>query len=639
MYSLDNNQNKVREFPLGKGWFWVMILLWGVITGVRAADVELRASQQEYDLGYHLEWLWDFSGKKSIDDVLRSEPGRWTPSHVPVPNLGYSEDPLWFRVRLHNNGAGERWFLVINYPLIRSLDVYILQNGAVQQLFQTGDRFEFAARPVAHRDFIVPLALAREQSYDIYVRISGPYALQLPLRLLDERRLLEQDSLVAAAHGLFFGFVLVMSVYNLFLFLGTREWGYLYYVLFSLSIGMFQLTQQGFGYQLLWPNEVGWQNRATGIFVHLSLLSSFCFVSEFLGLWASKALLYRMFKMLAWCAGLMLVLSPWLDEFHVLRVGVLLAVPACLLAMAGGWRNWRLGRGDARVFTVAWAVFLLGVFLLALNKLGLVPRNFWTEHGAEVGTVIELSLLALALARRINIERAKRIELEQQARELERAALLAKERALELERLSNEYLERSVRERTEDLHRALTELSNVNRKLEQLCIQDPVTGVGNENSFVKALGQEWDRAFRNGEELSLLVVELDGYRDIVADYGQVAAEESLKSVADILKRTICRPADVIARYGDKVFGVLLPGTGAEGARFLAERVAEQVREKPFDFGICRIHASISVGVASVRPSRPDHYRELLLSAESAVYVAQNNGGGQVQQVAVPESAG
>lgn len=623
---------------MGKGWFWALILLLGLVTGAQAGSVDLRAAQTEYELGYHLEWLRDPTGEWSIEDVQSVEADRWVQSDAMVPNLGYSDDTIWFHVRLNNLDAGERWYLAVNYPLIRNLDVYILSEGAVLQVFQTGDRFEFSARPVAHRDFIFPLTFPQQQSFDIYIQMSGPYALQMPLRLLDERRMLQQDSLTAAAHGLFFGFVLVMSVYNLFLFLGTRERGYLYYVMFSFSIGMFQLSQQGFAYQLLWPMEVAWQNRATGLFIHLSLLSSFFFVTEFLELRTSRSLIYRFFQGLAWAAALTLLLSPWISEFHVLRTGVLLAVPACLLAIVGGWKSWHSGRGDARVFTVAWGIFLLGVFLLALNKLGMIPRNFVTEHGAEMGTVVELSLLALALARRINRERDKRIELEQQARELERAALLAKERALELERLSNEHLERSVRERTEDLHRALAELSDMNRKLEQLSTQDPVTGVGNENSFVKALGQEWDRAYRNGEELSLLVVELDGYRDILADYGQVAAEETLKSVADILNRTICRPADVIARYGDKVFGVLLPGTGVEGARFLAERVAEQVSEKPFDFGICHINARISVGIASVRPTRPDHYRELLLSAESAVYVAQNNGGGQIQQVSVRELA-
>ena len=618
-------------------WIVGLILTW-FACGATAGSVGLTASQLDYSLGTQLEWMEDPSATLNIREVLTAAPARWQTSTVDVPNMGYSDSVVWFRVQLRNWNANFHWYLVINYPLIRNLDVYVLKDGQVDQVFQTGDRYEFSARPVQHRDFIFPLTIPQGEQRDIYVQVSGPYSLQMPIRLLDERRQLELDSIVTLLHGLFFGFVLVMSVYNFFLFLATREASYFFYVLFSIAIGMFQFVEQGFAYQLLWPSEVSWQNRATGVFIQLSLLGSFFFVTEFLELRSSSRLVYRLFQVIAGCAAVMLFLSPWVDEFYVMHFGVVLAVPGCVLAIVGGWISWRAGRRDAGVFSVAWSVFLVGVLLLALNKLALIPRTFLTEHGAEIGTVVELALLALALAGRINSERAKRIALEQQTRELERAALLAKERALELERLSNEQLERNVKERTEDLHRALAELSDVNRKLEQLSTQDPVTGMGNENSFFKALSQEWDRAYRNGEELSLLVVELDGYRDILGDYGHVAAEETLKSVADILARTICRPADVIARYGDKVFGVILPGTTALGARFIAERVAEQIGEKPFDFGICQIQASISVGIANVQPTRPDQYRELLLSAESAVYVAQNNGGNQIQQASVSEPA-
>ncbi len=619
-----------------KGRFVVAILLALCFCRASGAAVGLTAEQTKYSLGKSLAWLRDSSSALTINDIQVATSGRWTTSDADIPNFGYSDDAIWFRVQLSNWNAIDHWYLVINYPLIRELDLYVVKDGIVDEVFQTGDRLEFTARPVQHSDFIFPVLLPQGEERDVYIRIAGPYSLQLPLVLMDERELVEQASLASLLHGLFFGFVMVMSVYNLFLFLVTREVNYFYYVLFSLSIGMFQFVEQGFAYQLFWPGEVGWQNRATGIFIHLSLLGSFWFITSFLEMRSSDSPFYRLFQLLAWLAGICLLLSPWLDEVYVIRAGVLLAIPGCLLATACGWLSWRAGRADAKVFAYAWGVFLVGVMLLALNKLGLIPRNFITEHGAEIGTVVELSLLALALAGRINQERAKRVALELHTRELERTALLSKERALELERLSNEHLERSVRERTEDLHRALAELSSVNRKLEQLSIEDPVTGVGNENSFLKALGQEWDRAYRNSEELSLLVVELDRYRDILADYGQVAAEECLKSVADIMARTICRPADVIARYGDKVFGVLLPATSMMGARFLAEKVAEQIAEKPFDFGICQIQASISVGIASVYPTRPDQYRDLLLSAESAVYVAQNNGGGQIQQATVSE---
>lgn len=611
-------------------WFWL-----GWVSVAQGGSVVLVSGTTDYDLGPHLEILRDPAHVLDISAAREVPSNRWTQSDVPIPNLGYIDDAVWFRVSLDNLDSAARWYLAINYPLIRTLNVYFVRAGQVVRVFQTGDRFEFSARPVAHRDFIFPLTLAPGESMDLYVQMISPYSIQLPLRLMDERRMLQVDSLIATVHGMFFGFVLVLTIYNLFLFLGTRERCYLYYVLFSLCIGMFQWVQQGYAYQLLWPMEVRWQNLATALFIHLTLIACFFFVTEFLGLKSGNSWIYRLFSLIAWSAGLIFLLAPWINEFYVMRIGVLLSVPACLLAMAGGWAGWRAGHNDARIFTQAWGVFLLGVLLLALNKLGLVPRNFLTEHGAEVGTVVELSLLALALAGRINRERAQRLVLEQQARDLERSAMLANERALELERLSNEQLERSVQERTDDLHRALEEVSTMNHRLEQLSTQDPVTGVGNENSFLKALAREWDRAFRNHEELSLLVIELDGFRDIVADYGQVAAEESLKSVADILKRQINRPADVIARYGDKVFGVLLPATDGEGARVLAERVAQQVAATPFDFGICQIRAHISVGIASRQPARPEQFRELLLAAESAVFRAQSQGGDQISQAETP----
>lgn len=617
------------------GRLWLVMLYW-LASSVYGAQVTLSAGQGLYDLGGHLAWLRDPTHALSVDAVAAQPESVWTPSNAPIPNLGYSSDSVWFRLAIANQDAAERWYLAINYPLIRRLEVYVFQSGERSAMFQTGDRFEFAARPVLHRDFVFPLVIPASSDVTIYIRVSGPYSIQMPLRLLDERAMVEQDSLMALAHGLFFGFVLVMSVYNLFLFLGTGERSYLFYVLFSVSIGMFQFVEQGFAYQLLWPQEVGLQNRATGLFILLSLLSSFFFVTHFLGVRSGASGLYRAFGAIAVIAFLLLLTTPWLDEGIVLRAGVVLSVPACLLAMVGGWFSWRSGRPDARLFTIAWAVFLIGVLLLALNKLGVVPRNFFTEHGAEVGTVVELGLLALALARRINLERAQRIALEQQARELERSALLANERALELERLSNDHLEWRVRERTEELERALSKLSDANRQLEHLNTRDPVTGVGNENRFVDALQCECERSFRNGEVLSLLVVELDRYRDILADFGQVAAEECLKSVADILVRNINRPADLIARYGDKVFGVLLPGTHADGARFIAQRVADQIHQQPFNFGICQISATVSIGVATVLPSHPDQGRALLLSAESAVYVAQNNGGDQIQQALVAE---
>lgn len=614
------------------------LLLWILLACVtNAAFAErfvLNNQQDVYPLGIHFRWHWDKTTQQPLDDILNERGVDWHYASEDVPNLGYSQHAVWFHLRLDNKSQHPHWFLHIDYPLIRDLDVYFVdENGEVDSV-HTGDRFEFSARPLQHRNFIFPMNLSNQKSVDVYIRIHGPYAIQLPITLYGEQALVEQDVTATFLHGLFFGFVLLMACYNFFLFASTREAAYLYYVLFTLSIGGLQLVQQGFAFQFLWPNEVWLQNKATGAFVQLSLISSFLFVSSFLDLKNQLPLLYRSHFVIALISVFLLLVMPWMDELWVMQLGVALSLPSTFIAIFGGLFMWRKGRNNARLFLIAWCIFLVGVFLLALNKLGVVPRTFFTEHGAEIGTVVELALLAFALAGRINHERDRRIALERHARELESRALASKERALELEKLNSEQLERSVRERTRDLHKALSDLSLMNRQLEQLNLRDSVTAVGNENCFLSTLQKEWDRAFRRSESIALIVVELDGYREILSGYGEVVADECLKNVAGILERLISRPSDCITRYGDKVFGVILPSTDEKGATHLARQVIHGVSEREFDFGAVSVKATVSIGMACVQPKRPNNHKDLIEMAESAVYIARDNGGNCVQAAAV-----
>jgi len=615
--------------------FILLFCFWGlfVSSGYCAVDVLiLREGNSTFVAGSHMQWLFDEKAEHTIKSAQQEPSSQWYDSSVDTPNLGYRRHPVWFRFNVKNRGSSNKWNLVIDYPLIRDLDIFVLSADQVESIIQVGERFEFSARPVLHRNYIIPLILKQNETREVYIRVNGPYAVQMPAKIMDASALLEHEVNAVLAHGLFFGFVVVMGFYNLFLFLSTRESTYLYYVLFTFFMGLFQFVAQGFAYQFLWPKDVWWQNKATGVLLHACLISSFLFVNSFLEMRSKLAWNYRMYSFLVVLSVMALVAVPFTDEFWTIRFGVMLVIPATFLAVIGGWITWIKGRQDARYFSIAWFAFLVGALLLALSKLGLIPRNIVTEHGAEVGTVIELALLAFALAGRLKQERIKRQFLEDHAREMERTALLAKEHALELEKMNSEQLERNVRARTLDLHNALSELSQMNKRLEQLNQVDSVTGVGNENSFVTTLGKEWDRSYREGEVLSLIVVELDNYREILADYGAVASDECLKNVASILERLISRPADCITRYGDKVFGVILPGTDEKGAGHLARQVVELVSAQPFDFGVAKVQASVSIGVAAVMPQKPDHFRELLMSAESAVYMAKSSGGNRAELV-------
>ncbi len=616
----------------------LLFLILGWAIQVKANVVELANHSEHYSLGASMQWAWESRELTDLEQVFNGDQLEWVSSQGNVPNLGFSHDGVWFRAKIYNQNSQHHWFLVVDYPLIRNLQVYYIRNGVAAEMFHSGDQFEFSARPINHRNFIFPLDLNSGEQIDVYLRVKGPYSIQMPLHLVSNTVLVEKDVVANLLHGLFFGFVLVMAFYNFFLFVSTREPAYFFYVLFTVAIGSFQFVQQGYAYQFFWPKEVWLQNKATGAFIHISLIFCVFFVNNFLDMRRNFVALYRAISALGLLSLLVLLSSPWVDEFWVMRLGVIFSLPGAVMAILGGWYVWRLGREDARLFSFAWVFFLVGVLSLSLNKLGVIPRNFVTEHGAEVGTVIELALLAFALAGRINHERNRRLELEKHSRELEQKALASKEHALELEKMNSEQLELSVRERTRDLHKALSELSLMNRRLEQLNLIDSVTSVGNENCFVVTSKKEWDRAFRRSEILSLIVVELDGYREILASYGEVVADECLKNVANILEKLISRPSDCITRYGDKVFGVILPATEEEGALFLANQIVSNVNERPFDFGAAKISASVSVGVASVSPQKPNNYKELIELAESAVYISSSSGGNCVQCASVKEIA-
>jgi diguanylate cyclase (GGDEF)-like protein len=120
-----------------------------------------------------------------------------------------------------------------------------------------------------------------------------------------------------------------------------------------------------------------------------------------------------------------------------------------------------------------------------------------------------------------------------------------------------------VAERTKQLEEA-------NRILQQLSSQDGLTGIANRRHFDGELSREWRRALRSKTPLSLLMLDIDGFKAYNDFYGHQKGDECLRSVASTLKAVVKRPGDLCARYGGEEFAVILPGTRFEGAVRMAE---------------------------------------------------------------------
>jgi signal transduction histidine kinase/CheY-like chemotaxis protein len=346
----------------------------------------------------------------------------WQAAGPGVPNRGLTRDACWFRLRVANadNPACD-WFLVIDQSLLQLVDVYLLDaQGRVQHSYFVGSDRPFGVRPYPAQSFAFPLRLEPGSSpVDVLMRIQTT-SLQLPLKLMEARRFADEALVGNLIQGLFFGSMLIMILYNLFLYFSIREPAYLLYVCWSLVVTLIQADLHGLGIHFLWPEAT----YVMPLLLPGGVIFGSLFTLNFLSLrqrWPRAALVLRAHVLLGLLAlGFALVA----DQFYSLNVSVPLFLSMDLgIFFIAVCRTLR-GDADARIFSMAWLCFILGAAALALDKLNLLPHNLFTANLAQLGSFIEVALLSLALADRI-----KRLKTSTASAELEAIAANTRSKA------------------------------------------------------------------------------------------------------------------------------------------------------------------------------------------------------------------
>jgi diguanylate cyclase (GGDEF)-like protein len=168
-------------------------------------------------------------------------------------------------------------------------------------------------------------------------------------------------------------------------------------------------------------------------------------------------------------------------------------------------------------------------------------------------------------------------------------------------------------------------------QLRRLSAVDGLTGLANRRAFGEALEKEWRGAIRRNAAISLLMTDIDDFKQFNDAYGHLAGDEALRRVAKALEGAALRPADMVARYGGEEFVILLPDTGANEAALVADRLLLAVRRLaiPHEHSRGWQYVSLSVGLASARPSREMNANELLDLADRMLYKAKTGGRNRV----------
>ncbi len=175
------------------------------------------------------------------------------------------------------------------------------------------------------------------------------------------------------------------------------------------------------------------------------------------------------------------------------------------------------------------------------------------------------------------------------------------------------------------------QLEAANARLTELSSTDGLTGIGNRRAFDEKLRIEWARAAREVTDLGLLLIDVDHFKLYNDRYGHPAGDACLRAVATAVAATLRRPPDFAGRFGGEEFVALLPGTGTQGGREVAERVRLAVESLalPHEDSLGKT-VTISIGVASLAPCPGDEANTLIELADRALYDAKQGGRNRVR---------
>ncbi|KFC63829.1 Response regulator PleD (With diguanylate cyclase and response regulator receiver domains) [Bosea sp. LC85] len=173
------------------------------------------------------------------------------------------------------------------------------------------------------------------------------------------------------------------------------------------------------------------------------------------------------------------------------------------------------------------------------------------------------------------------------------------------------------------LRESQRELMRVNLELERLTRIDGLTGLGNRRYFDEYLAAEWKRCLRTQHPLSVLMIDVDHFKRYNDAYGHLAGDEVLKQVANVIQGGCSRSTDLAARFGGEEFVVILTDVSQDGARHVAERLVQGVRDLSIAHGTGRV--TISVGMATTMPHEGGEPAKLVNAADLALFRAKNEG--------------
>ena len=434
----------------------LLVLLCSLVQASDPPVVTIRPGQGMIQVGDKVEVLTDHTRSLSLEEIIGSPDFRASTSMV--PNLGISDAAHWFRFRVENKANGTMHGLVVGNSEIPTIDAWVIHGEGRMEHHKVGQAVTIGSLAEPDVEPIVPINVDNGSQVLVYLRLESDKQLVVPVSIgaADDLRnyVAGRDLLI----GCYIGFMVVLLLYNLFVFLSTRDRHYLIYVMYILLVSITQLVFMGYAKFRFWPESTWFAEQASVIFTVATAVAANEFMIAFIQARKFEPRLARgrafIYALMAIGLGARLSQFP-IEGYQLLQLLVMVSAGYQFIV---AYRIARKGVRTAKYFLVAWCMFLAGIVLFVMKDIELLPYNDFTKYTMPIGTAFEGIMLSLALADRINTLR----------REKERSQAEALASSLESQRIvreQNMLLEVKVAERTHELQETNEHLKRTQTQL------------------------------------------------------------------------------------------------------------------------------------------------------------------------------
>lgn len=408
---------------------FTIILLF--LNSIFAMDpIVLTKDTIEYPMGMYLEILEDQNRILTIDDIQKEEfENRWIKSDRQVPSFGFTKSIYWVRLKIKSD-LEKKYFLEIRFPQFDKVSLFQIKTKSVSEEKQIGDYIPFKERDVPSRNLVFVINPSFQIDNLYFLRFETSDSMMLPISIWTEEAFLEKSNLEMYLFGMFFGALIVMGFYNLFVWISIRDNTYFFYVMYIFTFVYFWFNYTGLMTQYIWRWSIYFYHLFYAISIPLSFVFMISFTINFLQTEKTLPKIHRLLNVFRLIFIVTTLGTLFMDHQAVIILLVIEIVLVALLMIFGGILSFALGYRSARYYMLAWMTLLLGGIILALRNAGFLPSNPLTEYSAFLGTSLEVILLSLGLADRINDLQKQNVTAQVRALEAEKRGSKVKDEFL-----------------------------------------------------------------------------------------------------------------------------------------------------------------------------------------------------------------